>query len=63
MEIFKSRRFWSAVLGLLFMVLVSFVPALEPYRDTLIAAATVVIGLLIGGYAAEDVAEAWRKRQ
>lgn len=56
MEIFRSRRFWSALVGLVFMVLVAFVPDLQSESETLITAAMVVIGLLIGGYTAEDVA-------
>lgn len=60
--IFRSKRFWSALLGVVFMVIVAFVPELEGDQQLLISAITVVIGLLIGGYSAEDVATALKAK-
>lgn len=60
-EIFKSKRFWSALVGLVMMVAVNLVPDLADNADTLTAAILVVVGLLIGGYSVEDAAQAWRK--
>lgn len=57
-EIFTSKRFWSAVVGLVMMVATSLIPELEQHADTLIPAILLVISLLIGGYAAEDYATA-----
>lgn len=57
-EIFKSKRFWSALVGLVMMVATSLIPELEQHADTLIPAILLVISLLIGGYAAEDYAQA-----
>lgn len=57
-DIFKSKRFWSAVLGVLFMAAVHFIPALAADQDTLTKSALILIGLLIGGYSVEDAIEA-----
>lgn len=56
MEIFKSRRFYSALLGVIFMALAAFIPELNGQADTLIQAIMVIIGILIGGYTAENTA-------
>lgn len=57
-EILKSKRFWSALLGLIFMVLVSVWPEMGQHAETLQNAALVFVSLLIGGYALEDYAQA-----
>ena len=53
--IYKSRRFWTAVVGVAMMVAVNLVPALAQSADVLTTAILVVIGLLIGGYTADSV--------
>lgn len=53
-EIFKSKRFWTALMGIISMVLVAFVPELEPHMETLVPGILGVIGLLIGGYTVQD---------
>lgn len=58
-SIFKSKRFWSAVLGLVFMLAVEFVPQVGQNADELQAATMIVISLLIGGYSIQDTASAW----
>jgi len=58
-EIFKSKRFWTALLGIISMVLVAFVPELEPHMETLVPGILGVIGLLIGGYTAQDIVVAY----
>lgn len=55
MDIFKSRRFWTAVGSLIAMVIVAFVPELESVQETLVVATVIIAGFLIGGYSAEDV--------
>lgn len=60
--IFRSKRFWSAITALIMMVVVALVPTLEAYADTLQPAIVILFGLLIGGYAAEDIQEAKAKR-
>lgn len=54
-DVFKSRRFISAVAMILVMLFVAWIPALEAYEQALIDA-TVAVGLaLILGYTAQDV--------
>jgi len=55
-DIFKSKRFWSALVGLLFMVFTAFVPEMEAQVDVIVPAVLIIVGMLIGGYSAEDVA-------
>lgn len=57
-DLFRSKRWWSAVVGLVFMAAVHFVPALEPDAQLLTTAALIVVGLLIGGYSVEDAVTA-----
>lgn len=56
--IFRSKRFWSAVLGLVMMVLIHFEPRLADNAEQLTASVLIIIGLLVGGYAVEDAIEA-----
>lgn len=56
MELFRTRRFWSALLGFVFMVGAAFFPELNGQADTLIQAIMVVVGFLIGGFTADRVA-------
>ncbi len=56
MEIFKSRRFWSALVGILAMVVSSLVPALAEHINVIVPGILGIIGLVIGGYSAEDFA-------
>ena len=53
-DLFKSRKFWVAVIGLMFDVIVAYIPELEPVRAELILSCTVMVGLVIDGYARED---------
>lgn len=56
----RSKRFWTMVFEALFLVLVSIVPDLEAYAPELINASVIVAGLVIGGYAIEDAAVAYK---
>lgn len=58
-DLFKSRKFWSALLSLIFMVVVAFVPDLESHAAQLIDAALIVVSLVIGGFAIQDGAQAF----
>lgn len=53
-DIFRSKRFWTAALGLFFMVLVEFIPAIAGSADMLQQSAFALVGLLIGGYIGQD---------
>ena len=59
-ELLRSKRFWAALLG----VLVIIVSAINPNAGLSLEDATeailIIIGLLVGGYAVEDVARAAR---
>jgi len=55
-DIFKSKRFWSALVGLVFMVVTAFVPDLEAQVDVIVPAVLIIVGMLIGGYSLEDAA-------
>ena len=54
--VFRSRRFWSAVIGLVAMVVTGLVPELREHIDIIVPGIVGIVGILIGGYAAEDVA-------
>jgi uncharacterized membrane protein len=56
--LFKSKRFWSAVLGLVLMIAINFVPDLEANADMLQDTVLVIIGILIGGYTVVDAVKA-----
>lgn len=63
-DIFRSKRFIAAFVGLLVMILVGLFPDLESSQDTIIEAVVVVVGVLIGGYSVQDaIATARDKRQ
>ena len=59
-ELFKSRKFWLSIIGLLADVVVAFIPEFEPVRIEMITSITAIVGLVIGGYALEDVAIAFK---
>jgi hypothetical protein len=56
-KLFKSRRFWTAVIGLAFMVATAFVPELEAEADLYTSAAVKIVGMLIGGFTVVDVVD------
>ena len=57
-EIFKSRRFWSAVIGLFAMIVTGLVPELKEHIDIIVPGIVGLVGILIGGYAIEDAVTA-----
>jgi hypothetical protein len=54
-DIFKSRRFWSAVMAVVVMLVYNYLPDLEVDPDMLTQGLLAVVGVLLGGYALEDV--------
>jgi hypothetical protein len=53
--LFKSRRFISALIGLVMMVLVAYVPDLQPIEAVLVESITQVVLALIAGYSLSEV--------
>jgi hypothetical protein len=53
-EVLKSKRFISAVAGLLVILLVSVAPELQNSEAFLVESITVIVTLLIGGYTITD---------
>lgn len=56
----KSKRFWSALLGVAVMIIATWFPELRTHADEIIPAALIIVGLLIGGYSAEDALRAYK---
>lgn len=57
-ELSKSKRFWMAILGVIFMIIEVLNPTLAGEADTLIPATLVLIGIAVGGFSLEDAARA-----
>jgi hypothetical protein len=53
-DVLKSKKFWTLIIGLLVMLLVSLVPDLEQDSDKIIESLTLLISIAIGGYAIQD---------
>ena len=58
--LFKSRKFWVAAIGLVLDIAIALIPDFEPIRMELMVLATTLVGLVIGGFAAEDVVIAFK---
>jgi cytochrome c biogenesis protein CcdA len=56
MELFRSKRFWTMIVGVLAMAITALVPALAEQIEYIAPSIVIIIGILIGGYSAEDVA-------
>jgi hypothetical protein len=59
--LFKSKRFWSALVGIILLIVTELSPDLGSAFSGIQEHILLIIGLLIGGYAIEDAIEAWRK--
>ena len=53
-NVLRSRRFVSAIVGMLVLLVSSVVPELEEHLSVIAPTIVIIIGVLIGGYAAED---------
>ena len=53
-QIFIGKRFWTAVIGLVFMVLVGLEPRLADSADLLQSASLAIISLLITSFTGQD---------
>lgn len=59
-ELFKSRKFWLAIIEIVVGAIIAIRPEFEPVRIELIAVSAVVVSLAIGGFALEDIAIAFK---
>lgn len=57
--IVKSKRFWSAVVGLAVLVVSSLVPELESHLNVIAPSVVAIVGILIGGYSIEETVQAY----
>lgn len=61
--LFKSKRFISAVVGVIIMMVVAFVPQLDAYQGEIVDAITEIIMALVAGYSLTDIAREWLNRR
>lgn len=59
-DIWKSKRFWSAVMAVITMLVYNYLPQLEVDQEVMTQGLLAIIGLLVGGYVVEDVVVAAR---
>lgn len=57
-ELLNSKRFWTAVAGVVSMIVVAVVPTLADQAETLTTVIFTIVMALIGGYTITDVQEA-----
>jgi sterol desaturase/sphingolipid hydroxylase (fatty acid hydroxylase superfamily) len=61
--VFRSKRFISALVGLVLMLVVAYVPELRAYEGPLAEAISQVILALIAGYSLTDITRDWLNRK
>jgi len=52
--LFKSRKFWLAVIGIVIDIVIALIPELEAVKAELILVNSFMVGMVIKGYADED---------
>lgn len=52
-NLFKSREFWSLVVGAVISILVALVPQLESSKTEIISAIMVLVGVIIASFGTE----------
>lgn len=50
----KSKRFWTAMLGTIVIVVSAFEPHLAEKFEQIVPAVIVIVGFVVGGYTIED---------
>ena len=53
-RLLQSRRFWSAVISIITLVIAATRPELEEHLDVLAPTITTICATLVGGYVIED---------
>ena len=59
--ILQSKRFWSALVGLVVIVVSALNPDLRAHLDTIAPSVVTIIGILVGGYTLEQTAQRWKE--
>lgn len=59
--LFKSKRFYVSLLGLIVIVISAFEPRLAERFNEIVPAVLAIVGFLVGGYTIEDAIEAQKK--
>jgi hypothetical protein len=54
--LFKSRKYWTAIFGVIVAGIIAYIPELEAVQSEMVLMCTVVFGIAIHGYAKEDEA-------
>jgi hypothetical protein len=54
----KSKRFWSAIVGVVLTIMAYYMPGLEPYMPQIIEGVTIGVVFLVSGYSLEDAINA-----
>lgn len=57
----QSKRFWSAVVGLIVIVVSALNPDLREHLDVIAPSVVTIIGVLVGGYTLEQTAQSWKE--
>lgn len=53
-ELFKSKRFWVSLLGMLVIIVSAFEPHLAARFNEIVPSVLMIVGFLVGGYSLED---------
>lgn len=57
-SLLRSKRFWSAIFGVVSIVAATYEPRLEPYMPQLIEGAVIVVVALVSGFSLQDAVSA-----
>lgn len=57
-ELFKSKRFWVSLTGLIVIIVSAFEPHLAARFEEIAPSVLIIVGALVGGYTITDTAEA-----
>lgn len=59
LDVFRSKRFWTMVVGIAVMLFVAAFPQFESAEEQIIGSVTFIVLLAIGGYSLQEIALAW----
>lgn len=58
-ELFKSKRFWSAVIGLVVLIASSLEPRLADHLNVIAPSIVAIVGMLVGGFTIEETTQVY----